>query len=679
MATAIETIWSSAERQAWTVEHPLTCSEWVEKNRQIARGLSNIPGPWRNENAPYLRGPMDLANAKGIVQINIIKAGQIGISEGFRNEMLYWAAQDPDPMAVGFPDKLTGRKVVMQRIIPAFRNCEALEGYFGPKAWDIKAEQIKLTNGFLLNLMWAGSPAAMATDPYRRVINDEVDKAGFRDWGGAEPNPIGRTWKRLRSYGDRKLQVNISTPTTRLGPIWRLWEESTVKLIWCVPCPKCGKFQELAFRNLRWKKPKKKELSKSERLSLAAKIEANNAVWYQCAECGKKIDPDDKTTMVRAGRWSSVDGSIKDAEKVKRWPRGTRIGMKISALPCLWESWGSIAAEFLRAKGDRAKTYVFRTETLGEVWEDQLEKPEASIFSRKSVKATLEEGIVPAWAIRLLGTIDTQHDHFYVVIRAWGCDMKSARVFHARAENFSELDTLLWKTPWPVERSARAPMIVDMTLIDSGGTKLEGEQASRTMAVYRWATQRKGMVRPIKGASTAKRQPQGVYFWPGRGVLNPTGQGRPKGKKAGKEIRIWFLDTDHLADLMTDQISAGTTEEDARPEQWLLNKADDDDYNLQLSNMHKITIATKAGLEERWMPVESGAANHYWDCEVYQIAAAYMARVHLLPPRDEVDRMLRERARQQEDRSAEEKTRRGGRSQDKGSGAWDVTGFDDYL
>jgi phage terminase large subunit GpA-like protein len=545
---------------------------------------------------------------------------------------------------------------------------------FTPRAWDLQAEQIRLINGFLLHLMWAGSPAATSSDPMRRVINDEVDKPGFRDWGGLEPNPIGRTWTRLRTFGDRKLQANISTPTTRFGNIFRLVEGSSVVLEFRCPCPLCGFAQVLTFRQLKWDGPKHQELSKRERVALADRIVAHNAVWYQCVQCGERIAPGHKPAMVRAGRWASTDGSVEDAEAVEEWPRGTRLGMRVPGMACLWESWASIAAEFILAAGDRGKLYTFRTETLGEVWEEQLEKPRASAYSAKCGRAELPAGTVPAWAAKVLATVDTQHDHFYVVLRAWGPDMQSQRVWHGRAESFDELDTVCFRHVWPVEGDGEAGARPELVLIDSGGTRLEGEAASRTMEVYRWAVRRGSRVRPIKGAGAAKRRREGVYIWPGKGFLDEGRRSR-KGKRDGLEVRIWYLDTHHFADLLADLVARGAGEDADEAEAWLLNGEDDEEYNAQMANVHKVVMQDGGELVERWVPVESGAADHYWDCEVYQVAAAYMARVHLLPSAEELAEFQQVAA----DDERERRRVRGRRQDVEGGPGWEVRDMSKYL
>ena len=660
-ATAIaEYIWDAEERKAWQPEQQLKPSQWAEMYRVLSPGQSDRPGPWRNSNAPYLRGIMDLCVAPGVEQLNLMKGGQLGVSEALRNLIGYWAHREPDPIGLALPNQSKGRNIVSNRIIPLLFDTKCLKELLTEKTWDVKKEQIKLVNGFLFHLMWAGSPASTASDPMRRVVNDEVDK--FQAWTGKEPDPVGRTWTRLRSFGDRKIQVNISTPTDRDGAIFKLHDQSAVQLEYKVPCPLCGHGQKLVFPQLKWKKIK----GENQR-DAAARIMADDCVWYECVECKGKIQPKQKTEMIRSGKWATLDGKIQDAEAIDIWPRGTRIGMHISALYCLWESWASIVAQFIRAKSDYEATYNFQTETLGEVWEQQVDKIHGSIFSKKSQESNLAEGIVPKWAVKLLATIDTQHDHFWLVIRAWGCGMKSQRVFHGRVETFQELDNLCFKHLWQVEDNARPPMLPEMILIDSGGTRLEHEEDSRTVEVYKWTLSRRARVRAIKGA--VRPRAGGLSIWPGKGWID---SGKRK-KRQNHDLRIWFVWTHHYYDQLATLITCGTKSDDDEPQAWLLNKRDDPEYNSHLSNNHKIVVKTKAGkMERRWVPVEAGAKIDLADCEAYSIAAAYMAQIHLLPPEEELLKIQAARQQERSERANANKKRKQG-------AGWDIGGMENFL
>lgn len=628
--------WNKAERRAWEIQEPMLPSDWAEANRILER--SNIPGPYRNENAPYLRGMMDLAVAVGVEQLNIEKAAQIGVSEAGRNLIGYFASREPDPMGLTLPDMKKGRKIVRLNVIPLFTKTPILSELISSLARDTLVEMITLTNGFMLELMWSGSATSTASTPFRRVFNDEVDK--FEQWAGDEPDPVGRTWKRMRTYGERRLQINVSTPTTTAGPIHGLIKSSSVVLYYFVPCPMCGEYQRLLFGRLKWKDYKAESKSK-----LADLILEHEDVWYECVHCEAELVETQKPLMMNSGRWSTEEGYVtdywgnkhEDAEEVERWPTGTRIGMQISALYCLWEKWTDVVAEFLRAEGHLDRTIDFRTETLGEPFEFQLARLRRGIFGEKAKRARLDVGVVPAWAWCIITTIDTQKDHFYVVVRAWGSGMKSQRVWHGILKNFTDLDNLIYKTQWTVEGNKYPPMLNALVLIDSGGTEDKMLGMTRTMQVYEWTVPRQAIVRALKGAS----RPGDHLYW---AMKNPMPKSKSsKQKLIRNELRAYMFDPHKAKDMLTDLIVRGVPKTPGRsmaeisgPEIWMLNKQHDPVYDRQMSSMHRTAEKKGKGIVEKWKLVQSGSRRDYHDCETFQIVGAYMYNVHLLPPESEL-------------------------------------------
>ena len=336
-------LWNDAELAAWAIPEQMKPSAWVAKFRYLPRNQSKRGGSiYSHEHAPYMRDLLDLSHARGVEQMNVMKFAQGGISEGLiRNDIAYCAANDPDPMGLTLPDRDKGRKIVANRVAPMFSDSPELAKLTSEHLWDIQNEQIKLRNGFILHLMWSGSASSMASDPICRVWNDEVDK--HKAWVGRDASASASTWARILTYEERKFQGNVSTPTVRDGEIYRLWEASTVHLYYFVPCPKCGTFQRLLFPQLRYDSPKRRGKKPLSPRALGSWLQkTGHSVWYECEHCGEKIHENEKAEMVRAGHWATEDGSIADAAAVSEWPRGTRIGIQISALYCLWEDRKSV-------------------------------------------------------------------------------------------------------------------------------------------------------------------------------------------------------------------------------------------------------------------------------------------------------------------------------------------------
>ncbi len=588
---------------------------------------------------------MDIPLKPGVTEAYYMKAAQVGGSECLRNIMGCLSDQDPDPMGLALPDRDKGRKIIDQRIIPLYTKTKQLAEKLTGRADDIQKGRLVLSD-HIIHLMWAGSPAALSSDPMCRAFVDEVDK--FPEWAGKEADPVSLIRKRLTTYEDRARMYVMTTPTTARGKIAMLFENATLRLHFHVPCPHCGAFQRLVWSQIKWEKPDGMEGERH-----AQHVQATGA-WYECEHCKRQIRESDKAAMVRAGRWASGDGEIADAESVDRFPPGTRIGFQVAAWYAMWVTFTDCAVEWIRAKGKLDETFAHVTQTQGVPFERRTKKTASEFFSAKSRASHLGEGIVPAWAVRLIATIDTQHDHFWLVIRAWGPGLRSQRVFHSRVDSFGELERWCWKTPWAVEGEASAPMTCDLVLIDSGGTKLAGESQSRTMQVYEWCQRMRGRAVPIKGSA---RPRAGTYWWDGEGFVKRVAHQKPQ------KIRIWYAAVHHWADQLQWLIEE---EGDAdNPPAWNLNARDDAEYNTHMANVQKVARRSGRTLIDEWVPVSSGARIDYRDCEVYQVAGAYWLNVHLLPSTEEIQRM-------KEEQSQAVQTAPRNR---KGVGGWNVTPF----
>ena len=608
------TRWLPAERSAWKPQDRLRPAAWSERHRVLSRMQSARPGRWKNAQAPYLAGLMDLCTRRGVEELTIVKAAQMGVSEALRNVIGYFAHQEPDPILLVLPDEQTGRKIVAQRIVPLLRTTPCLAELFTSASRDIQLRHISLANGFTLRLGWSGSPASLASDPCRVVINDEVDK--FQPWSGRESDPISLGYARTQTYEGRRLIINVSTPTTADGLITRRFESASTILRFHVPCPHCGNFQTLAFSNIKWTK-----FGCGDPAEEAAKIEAEKAAWYECAHCHRVIDEPQRIAMIRGGRWQAdgEDGPLTDSL------RG-RVGVHLWAAYCLWIPLYRIAAEFVRCKDDPISLMGFTNSWLGEPFRQQITHSKVEVFAAKC-----DEGrparVVPDWAVALLATVDTQKDHFYYVIRAWGFGYRSQRIDHGMARTFDELRERVLHAQYP-SADHQNHMSIRAVAIDSGGTtSLSG---SRTHEVYRFALTDPARIHAMKGASHITDMPIRTK----RVTYRP-----PDASVAPYPVFLTLFEPNHFKDRLASAIQAmipdvdpETGEVTGEAEQWSLNDQQDADYNRQMTSEHKVLLR-KAGNRQTqaWVPISSSAANHYWDCEVMQFALADMLRVDLIP------------------------------------------------
>jgi len=646
-----------ALRAAWRVPPALKPSQWAERYRVLPPGETDMPGPWRNDLAPYLRGIMDLPLADGVAAAFVEKASQLGISEALRNVVGYLADYEPDPVGLVLPDRAKGRKVVSERIIPLLETTARLAALLPARRALVQKELIRLANSFRLWLAWAGSPTTTKGDPWRVAIIDELDECALAVARlGQTRDLVGAAVKRTRTYGDRARLIAASTPLDLMSEIDAQVAAARWLLEFHVPCPACGGYQTLDLAHVRFDAPTP-EIRADHRRWAAWILEDPDHAAYACRYCDARWHEAERAAIIRAGRWCSstrsdpegrtigaagvgpkgepldtdlAAGVVFDAESVAAWPHGSTLGMRIwAAYSLLGVTLSSIAAEYVLALHDRGRMFTFCTETEGRVFQQRLARVDESVFAAKRERATLDEGVVPAWAGKLLATADTQVDHFVVVLRAWGEGFCSHRVWHGVVSSFAELERLCFRTPWPCEDETCGPMVCEMLGIDTGGTTDEGADSSRTVEVYRWAQRHRARVRCLKGFESSRT---GQFVWMGRGLLAEQGTSAVRRRR---EIALWCLAKGHWQSVLQDYVEAGcrgSKRREAEPEIWHLNRRPDARYEREMANAQHVIERSGRRPVELWKPVRPGGRWDYRDAEVYQCALASVARVDLLPP-----------------------------------------------
>jgi phage terminase large subunit GpA-like protein len=621
---SIETAFSPDELRALRPIEQCLPSAWAQQNRVLTRRQSSRPGPWQNENAPPLKGLMDLCVRKTIREIWLVKAAQIGASEAIRNVLGHRAQREPDPALIVLPDEKVGRKIVGKRLLPLFEDTDCLKELMTGSRRDAKLTSILLINGFELGLAWAGSAASLASDPIRLAVLDEVDK--FPEFTGREAAPVDLARVRLRTYTELHLSllIALSTPTTRNGPITKGFEACSIKLWYFVPCPHCRTNQRLIFDRLKWEKFKEQPTDEAR----ANLIRMRKAAWYQCAKCNGRIEEHHKKAALLAGYWGTLDGKWKlffDGHEEGAFPEGDRVGVHLSALYDLSTSFAAIAAEAVEAGKNPEKLMHLRNSTLAEVFEQPVATPTVNLFASKcrpdpeSDFVPPKAKLVPKWASRLLMTVDTQKDHFWFVIRAFGYRYRSQRIHHGKVQSFEDLKQLFDNAYFPYQDDAYPPIRCHMAGIDSGGTKVDVDR-SRTDEVYQFCLTDPIRLKPLKGASKPSDQPirlRKVIYSPANKARNPY------------EVWLFLIDPGYYQDLLAHYstltiplVDEKTGELLGDEDFWQLNDVDDGEYNAHLANMHKVRLDAR-GFEERWVPKTEGARVDLRDCEVYQLAMAH--------------------------------------------------------
>ena len=582
-------------RNFWELPADLTVSQWADENRVLDPRSSAEPGQWSTARTPYLRGIMDAFNDAKVRSITIMASTQVGKTESMLNIFGYLVDQDPGPALWVNTTEELAKSFCKHRIHPMVIMSQALSKHLTGKEDDLGKLEIAFDR-MPLFIAWSNSPAALSSRPIKYIFFDEVDK--YPKFSGKEADPIKLGEERTSTFWNHKI-IKCSTPTTKQGYIYNDYLK-TDKCQYYVPCPHCGHYQVLNFHQIKWPKD---EFTTQE-------LKDKRLASYECFKCKEKMKDIHKNRMLQRGVWCPEACEVdKNGKIVGQLPVTTRRGFWINALYSPWLTFSDLAAEFLESKDQINDLMNFINSKLAEIWEESLgvKKPD----QLRNLASHCAAGIVPSDAQVLLGAVDVQRDHFYLTIRAWGFRQKSWQVLSKRVESWEDVEHYMIDTEYPSEIESIGNLNVRLFAIDTG---------HRASEVYDFCRRHGDRARAIKG----RRVLSGIPYSVSNIDKYPDGKPMPGG------LKLYLLDTTFFKDKITRLVENTAPE---TPGGWYFHKNPTDDYLNQFCSEHKIIIRDKKGRPtEAWVPVGHHTPTHYWDCEVYAMAAAEMLHIFSMQP-----------------------------------------------
>lgn len=551
----------------------ITVSQWADKYRVLDSKTSAMPGPWRTEHTPYLKGIMDEFNNYETEEIDYIKPTQVGGTECLQNMIGYIIQQDPAPTMIVYPTDKLAESISENRLQPMINAAPTLKSRY------IENESLKLElqfEGMYLTLAGSNSPSSLASKAIRFLFLDEVDK--YPGASKKEADQISLAKERTKTFHNRKIFIT-STPTLKTGHIWKAKEEADIEKHYFVPCPHCGEYIELKWKQIDF--PKEEGMSYADRAEFAV---------YICQECGCIITDQDKPNMLRYGEWRIVKQNTKFVRKVAFW---------MNTLYSPFVRFSEIAKEFLDSKDDPEKLQNFVNSWLAEPWEDTKLKTNADLVLER--QTDYEEFVVPEWAKLLTGGVDVQETCLYWSIRAWGNFFTSQNIAHGQAFSFQEVERIM---NLEYQMPDGTPLVVALALIDSGND---------ADTVYDFCANNSEWALPSKGSSNSMLSHYRLS------KVN-------KSDSRAYGMNLVLVDTEKYKDII-----AGRMQKKNGSGSWMVYQGCDREYAEQVTAEHKVNVKMGNGkIKQKWQLKTSHADNHYLDCEVYAFAAADILGVRTL-------------------------------------------------
>lgn len=570
-------IWLKEALATFKPPERLTVSEFADKYRILDAKTSAEPGQWNTLRTPYLKEIMNTFNDVDVEETAFLKPTQVGGTECLNNIVAYIVAQCPSPTIIVLPTGDLAEYTSTSRIQPMIRLSPKLREQFNET--DSKMLELQFKNDMDLSFVGANSPSGLASKPKKYVLADEIDK--YPRFSGKEADPLSLATERQKTFPYDKFTFKTSTPTTKLGAIWKAWEAADVKCKYYVPCPYCGHMQTLKFKEgIKWAE------------SAKTAEERRSAAYYECEHCKGTILDIHKQQMLRSGVWrDEITGKdFKDIKENKR-----KIAFTINAIYSPWVRFGDVAYEFTQSKNYPEKLMNFVNSWLAEPWEQTEVKMNSSIVLNRQSK--YEENVVPEKALIMTAGIDVQKDHFYFTVRAWGSYMTSWNITHGKTYSWSELEEILNR---PFEKPNGEFMQVNLAAIDSG---------DQTDDVYDLCAMNQDWLIPSKGSSRPLLSRYKVSMID---KVNSKAHG----------LRLYIVDGGQYKDMIAGRLN--------RPNgrgAWMVFDGCDAEYAEQICSEEKVPGKNGVFI---WQPKASHIDNHYLDCEVGAGLAADLLQVRYL-------------------------------------------------
>jgi len=493
------------------------------------------------------------------------------------NWVAYMIDVSPGPMLMVQPTDEMCRRNSKIRFDPMVEATHRLREKIRPKRSRDSGNTLlqKEFAGGVIVMTGANSAVGLRSMPVKYLFLDEID--GYPEDLDSEGSPIQLAMARTRTFARKKI-YKCSTPTVEgRSAIDREFIE-TDQRYYHVPCPHCGTYQRLIWAQLKWE------------------LENPETAYYECDECGEKIEEHHKTMMLEAGKWVP---SVPEKESSKR------AGYHLSSLysPLGWYSWSQAVHDFQRAKANPTELKVFVNTVLGETWKEKGEAPPwEGIFDRRE---KYQRNMPTNDVAFITAGVDVQADRLEVEIVGW-CRGKVSYSIDYRVIDGDTSHSAVWNKlseivgeQWMREDGTMLP--VRLMAVDTGYNTSNVYDFCRRFDVNR--------VIPIKG-----QDKQATIVGPPKFV-----DLTPQGKKVGK-VRIYHIGVSILKSELYGWLRQRIAEDGTVPQGYCHFPEYGPEYFKGLTAEQLEFVMVKGYRRYQW--VKKYQRNEPLDCRVYARAAA---------------------------------------------------------
>lgn len=573
--------------------------EWCDENLRLSALTTHQAGQWDTMKFPYQRGIMYLWSHHKVTELNLQWATRMSKTELTKALCAWSSANDPGPTMIAGPDEKHMREFA-DKFYRTLENCHVTNDLLLPEH-KRRFPKVDLRQ-MLVYFAWAGSVTSLADKGIRYLYQNELDKWPYEVSNEADKQKLSE-----ERTGDwppplRKI-FRESTPSIKgISRIEKAMENSDVILHYHVPCPHCGKFQVLDFKQIKWDKLDGKN----------DPAHAHKTARYECCHCSKIIADYQRLPMLQKGVWAPPEHKVpKGCERLVLWGSAgpcRRVGTWLPALYSPTKTWGEMADKFLCDKRD-GDLQNWENAWMAQAWSVEYDVPEWETL-QKAIGVEIPSSIVPAWAVVLTAGIDVHKYKNHCVVLAWGPGGRCHLVDFWITEDGATIEQRI---------DSAVDTVMARSFMQEGGKRIEVRIVSVDSGYEEDHVH--GACKPygpraiaIKGATsnTGARAPIVVS-------IVSTDKKTGKKPKRGKGKRLFILNSPYWKDIVNSMLLRNPKDEAA----FTLHENADENFLRGICNVAKIPVKTTGGGDRpTHQVVDRGIKDHVHDATCYAVAAA---------------------------------------------------------
>jgi len=599
---------------------PLRLSQWAAESFYLSAESSYTEGRWVAY--PPQIAILDAFGNDDIQEVNVKKSARVGYTKMFLAATAYFTEYRRRNQAIWQPTDSDAQEFVETELNPMLRDVKPIKAIFPAleKKHQHNTHAYKRFLGCVTYIKGGSS-----SRNYRRIsidvaMLDEID--GFDKDIDQEGSPRKLAKKRTEGATFPKLIVGSTPKLKYLSEIDAAVQEADAIYTCRIPCPHCGTYQALEFGG------------KTTRHGLKWIDNDPETAAYCCISCTALFTQAEYLSVWDKCRWADADGNwyCNAAGKFYNAANEEIRPPKHIAFDNYWTiyspqaTWATIVKEWLSAvakakHGEKSDLKTFINTTLGQVYEDNVEKTEAEDLKKRAENYPL--GIVQLGGLIIMVGVDVQKDRFELVATAFGrgeemqvIDYQVIEANPAIQSEWDKLDTfLLHKYP----HIFGGTLGIESVAIDTGG--------HWTHQCYNYVRQRKS----TQGWSQIAQHPPKVYATKGASTANLPISGRASlqdvnsfDKVIRRGIKLYIIGTDTAKDLIHGRLQT----KEPGPGYLHLSMHLPDAFFEHITNEVRVLKQSLKGVISAWLLKRSGLRNEALDCLVMCLFCAHKAALH---------------------------------------------------